>query len=345
MAASSGGQRKKYPGGFKQRLKAHEEEMGSVAHSALAFHLVEQWAWGHLTGPQIQAIAAAAEADLLRTKENPEDGRPLREVRRIAALGARGASPQHTHRDMLRALEPPALAEPMAVEIPVKASSVRGWVERETHMLLPHALFASLWGTVGWEKAVCPSTDSLEGFWREMAGARPYESHPFKDRPNFVKRAVPIALFGDGIPTTGIGKSWGRSMDAWFWQSMVVRGGPRDNCLYIWSAFASTYAQTPLRSTLGVYYQALRKPPLWAPCNVTSLFCGDSHARACCFLELPRIGLPCHCSPPRCSAGACIGYKLGSGRRMTTRATRTRWGRRRHVERARPSRAATLPCS
>jgi hypothetical protein len=50
------------------------------------------------------------------------------------------------------------------------------------------------------------------------------EGHPMKAIPNWMRRAIPIALHGDAVPVTGCGKVWSKSMLAMSWCSLLGSG-------------------------------------------------------------------------------------------------------------------------
>ena len=63
------------------------------------------------------------------------------------------------------------------------------------------------------------------------------QGHPVRNLPNFRRRAIPLSLHGDGVPVTGVGKSWGESMDIYSWNSLLGSGSTLQFNFYIWSIF------------------------------------------------------------------------------------------------------------
>ena len=47
-------------------------------------------------------------------------------------------------------------------------------------------------------------------------------AHPFKNQPDFKTKPFPIQLHGDGVPVTGVGKSWSKSVNVFSWAHSLV---------------------------------------------------------------------------------------------------------------------------
>ena len=61
--------------------------------------------------------------------------------------------------------------------------------------------------------------------------------HPIKAIPNWKRRCFPLSFHGDGVPVTGVGKSWSRTMHMYSVSSMVGAGTTLQNMLLIWAVF------------------------------------------------------------------------------------------------------------
>ena len=89
-------------GGVRQRLAAAAAERDAASEpSHLALLLKQLWAWGDLSAPAIQKIAAAAE----------KDGATSPEIKALASMGGSGAYPGNAHRDLVQRLPRAALAD------------------------------------------------------------------------------------------------------------------------------------------------------------------------------------------------------------------------------------------
>ncbi|CAK0807567.1 unnamed protein product [Prorocentrum cordatum] len=93
-------------------------------------------------------------------------------------------------------------------------------------MLCPHVLFGNMYKDYphAFRKYICPEPEALEHFWNDVRDPSHYKTHPVRLRPGHARICVPITIHGDGAPITGVGKAWGRLLDAWPWQSLVALG-------------------------------------------------------------------------------------------------------------------------
>jgi len=263
-ASSGAGARSRGKGGWRQRvqqLEAEEAQQGRgppTGRSELVRQLLDKWAWGELTTPVVQQIAAAAFKDL-------QDGRcenqqALAEVRRLATLGAAGRSPQHVHEQLVRSLGEVPMTATTMLPLPVAANNPAGYVVRDVGVLMPHEHFACLYANYSraWHEVFCPGgSTGLRSFWAAQAANPQYRDHPLRTRPDFQSMAVPLVLYGDGIPTTGVGKSWAKSLDCWYWGSCLSRGDSRAVCHLITVFFSKFYSKAPLRRTLDALYRVM----------------------------------------------------------------------------------------
>ena len=53
-------------------------------------------------------------------------------------------------------------------------------------------------------------------------GGAHFLSHPVRLLKDYASKCVPLQVHGDGTPAMGIGKAWGKSIDAWSWSSCLV---------------------------------------------------------------------------------------------------------------------------
>jgi hypothetical protein len=163
---------------------------GGVEHSELASLLLQLWGWGSLSGPTIQALAAAA----------VHDGLTSAPLRRIAELGTGGACQGNIARDIGRHcfgdVSPPPL---YSVQVPAMQHNVQ--VQAEAQLLLPHQMFASV-------AEHCPDVFAswhreLPGFWAAAANDPAiHGDHPMKANPRWRRRAIPLLVYGDGARMT-----------------------------------------------------------------------------------------------------------------------------------------------
>ena len=97
-------------------------------------------------------------------------------------------------------------------------------------ILYPHRLFATLYkdynrhflhSMVGGDYA------NIGKFWVEMVDHPSYASHPMRSHKlnPFNTHAIPIGIYGDGTPATGVGKAWVKLVDGILLSSMLTISG------------------------------------------------------------------------------------------------------------------------
>ena len=102
-------------------------------------------------------------------------------------------------------------------------------------MLLPHILFATIYRSYQetWKKVICPSTEAVTIFWREMAaGGNPNLTTELTNRKNYKSGCIPICLHGDGVPVSGIGKGWVHTVTSFSWYSLLTTSAPAADSLF-----------------------------------------------------------------------------------------------------------------
>jgi hypothetical protein len=111
-----------------------------------------------------------------------------------------------------------------------KHFNIKETVERQQEFLLPHAVFAEMYSHHhdAFESRIRGADGKMATFWSTMEGNPQFERHPVKDRQGFEQFAVPLSIHGDGVPVTGVGKSWGKSVDVISWSSLLGTGATLD---------------------------------------------------------------------------------------------------------------------
>jgi hypothetical protein len=72
---------------------------------------------------------------------------------------------------------------------------------------------------------------------------------------NFKRRCIPIFFHGDGVPVSGVGKSWGKSCDFYNWGSLLAVGPAAEVAFCIWACFLD--AQVPDR-TKNIFWKLMK---------------------------------------------------------------------------------------
>ena len=129
----------------------------------------------------------------------------------------------------------------------------------EQDLFLPHVLFSGLYNQYpnAWRDRMCPSTEKLQEFWAEMRDSPQLQGHPILAVPNYQSRAIPLALHGDGVPVTGVGKVWGESLDVFSWCSLLGRGLTIEFTCYIYSIFQKLICNATLYNTKARFWRIL----------------------------------------------------------------------------------------
>ena len=144
---------------------------------------------------------------------------------KLANIGSGGTQKGNMHRDLQKLVHvqvPPGFQ----VDVPVRGHQPGTWRTTTQHMLLPHELFAYMWENKrnAFVEFVQGPPGQIEGFWTEMADSPQLAAHPLRLEPDYQHTAIPIAIHGDGVPVTGVGKSWSKSCDIYSWASLLGGG-------------------------------------------------------------------------------------------------------------------------
>ena len=165
-------------------------------------------------------MMASAEADLEELGVEVPDS-----YSKLASIGARGSYHGNMHRDLVKLINC-KIPTGLEVGMPFRAKHAGTWQEIGQEILLPHELFAHMWKfqRKAFDSFIRGPPGSITGFWDAMANSPLLHFHPIRHEPDFQDVAIPIALHGDGVPVTGVGKSWSKSCDVYSWCSLLGGG-------------------------------------------------------------------------------------------------------------------------
>jgi hypothetical protein len=209
--------------GFQQQLDAYHR-MNKPRPSQLVAHCTDKWAFGNeaFSATEIQVIMEAAVAD----------GCHHPEVELIAQIGCSGKHPQNSDRDLREILVEPMFHKAAStIEMPLKDPKTPNGVRTQSQTVLwPHLVFATLFNhyrDAFNERFLGGAADGsiLTKFWNAVKGSSLYQGHPITKRADHKQRAVPISLFGDGVPVKGVGKSWGTSSTVYSFSGLLNSKG------------------------------------------------------------------------------------------------------------------------
>ena len=212
-------------GGARQRLERNAAQAKiQFANSSLARLLMLLWSTGTLSPQMIQKIAAATKDDI--EKVSASSTCPFDDITFLADMGTKGANPQNMHSELTNRFNF-KICEPGLFMLPLVVSAAKKvWANFKQGIMLPHVLFANIYHIFPalFTKIILPSQEILAEFWSAMADHPNMANHAASHKSKFATHGIPISLHGDGVPVTGVGKSWSKSLEVFTWKSMIARG-------------------------------------------------------------------------------------------------------------------------
>ena len=256
-AASSSDKRPR-PGGWRQKKRWVEADARNASNpgskSVLASLLLSMWCWGALSTPTVQKIASAALAD----------GASHRELRNLAMLGSSGKCPNHMHEQLMSTLSLPSISGALD-QIWVFLKVARLKIIKVKHVImLPHVLFSKLYHEhkhIFMNSILGGDANNITRFWKTMEESEHpgYDDHPIKKRANHKTHGIPLILHSDGVPVSGIQRSWAKTVGVWSWTSYLGQGGTLFTNFLIYMIYDELNV-TGSRSCLTRFFQKL----LWS---------------------------------------------------------------------------------
>lgn len=203
-------------GGQRQRLdELRRQEETETESSHLAEHLLLKWSWGEMSAQDIQVIADLAVEDCERKRD-------LTKLKQLGEAGSHGRYANKVYQAVYKvAAQGIRIPTPSLVKIPFKSP----WGMMLQAVMLPHILFASIYSGYKntWKKCICPSLEALEQFWTIMVETgNPNITPAMTRKKDWKRRLIPLALHGDGVPVTGLGKSWVKTVTNFAFYSLLT---------------------------------------------------------------------------------------------------------------------------
>ena len=236
-------------GGYLQKLAWQNQQ--EHKDSALASFLLKGWAWGDISAPMVQQVAAAALAD----------GANLAQIQELAKLGACGKCLQNCNAELMKKHAGLPLTSAVS-HIPISMKHRHLEMIVEHNIILPHALFAAIFDHHPrvFEKVVLGGSPSnIEKFWHSMQDHPAYAGHPLAARTNHKSCCVPLGVHGDGVSISGVARAWSRSVDAYSWCSLLGNGKTAATNFLIFIM----YTQLLLGSSVDNFNQMLQWSFYW----------------------------------------------------------------------------------
>ena len=177
----------------------------------------------------------------------------------LAGLGSSGRCPNHCASELRDKLNQSSFAAPFVTQLPIRNAVTNTTFLALQHMILPHEWFANMYEKYpeAFRERICPGHDKLNEFWREMDRHPQMLGHPLKGRARFSSWAIPIALHGDGVPVTGLAKSWGKTMLFLSWCSLVGSGSTTELSFYIYGLWKLMMSKAWGRNTMRLCWRII----------------------------------------------------------------------------------------
>ena len=191
--------------------------------------------------------------DIKASAENPS---VLKNLETLANLGTKGQYANNIHTELMKKVERiPKIPRPFSAKIPLK-----GYPQSTQFFLLPHEMFSCIYRNYQqlWNTAIAPSVETVKKFWRNMRLHPQLEGHPMTLQDSWDSSTVPIAVHGDGVPITGIGKVWSRVATNFCWYSLCGYGGTSSMMMWIWSFFDKLKVGDQTEGTLYEFHNLLK---------------------------------------------------------------------------------------
>ena len=160
------------------------------------------------------------------------DGLPHPDIKAFSKLGQKWE--HNAWRDCKRVFPDPVMCTASdTIKIPVGHDN-GGATWEDVSILYPHRLFATLYHS--YLEAfrlhmIGGATSKVSNFWAEMTSHPSYATHPMHGHEfDFREYAIPLKLYGDGTPTTGVGKSWCKLVDGIIMSSLLCNDGKNWLC-------------------------------------------------------------------------------------------------------------------
>ena len=248
-------------GGRQQRARLLHADTGAagrgegyvIFQSEAVLFLLEEWAWGHLSAPQLQRHAAVSHRDqcMLLREIGVSEERACPEMKKLAKLGSWGRHQRNIHQNLLALIGKPSMPAPVIVKtilmrLKPHGESTGSKVQGSIPIFLPHELFA--WSYQNdkrlFQRLFLGNVDTATRAetWNTLLerGDPRLQTHPMRGEENWQQRALPLGLHGDGVPVLQIGKPATKSYDTYSLQSLLSEGSTAEIKILLFGLFADS---------------------------------------------------------------------------------------------------------
>ena len=127
-------------------------------------------------------------------------------------------------------------------------------------MLLPHELFNSIFENYNdvFQKQLVGPPGGLEKFWETNTSHPGMEGHPALVD---LHKTLPLAMHGDGVPITGLGKIWSKTAWVYSWGSLLSDAATKDKQMFIgmvWDTLQGPNTMNTFHSILAWSFKHLQ---------------------------------------------------------------------------------------
>ena len=246
---------------LRARLGADEGRTPSPKFkSELVVFLLQQWAWGHLSAPEVQIHALKAYRDqvALLNSMNISEDRIADDLRRLAKLGSWGGHKQNIHSNLCTWLGNPNCPSYFLHKVPLykmkhDGSADTSIITEDFAMFLPHVYFSWFYHNDK-RRFSRLFSGGLDGnarkeFWRELKKRKDprLDVHPMTQTRGWEKVTIALLLHGDGVPVLQIGRAGTKSFETYSIQSVFTSGPSKEVKLLIFGLFADSICPSTMQ--------------------------------------------------------------------------------------------------
>lgn len=97
--------------------------------------------------------------------------------------------------------------------------------EVDIQILYPHEVFAAMYASHPDQfeaRMLGGDPSKLVAFWDNMDMHPSLAGHPMTSATDWKQRCIPLQLHGDGVPISGLGKAWSKSVEVYSWASLLA---------------------------------------------------------------------------------------------------------------------------
>ena len=231
----------KVRGGIHQRKRRRTKRNVDAAPVAVltsksGIYFQQKLAWGEFSPQEVQRLASLITADI---KAAIGSSAEFPDLDFFSKIGISGRRPQHCHMDLFTSLSVENSLKPTMVTVPICNLTGERISTADVPIFQPHETMSTLHDhhPEVFKQRVVQSPEALHRFWDDMEDHPQLTDHLVRLRRDWKRPAISLCLHGDGVPLTGIGKSWSKFMDVFSISSVMGEGSTRQRMFLLWSFF------------------------------------------------------------------------------------------------------------